>query len=200
MAKFTFDAYKEAFQNIIDVLGLQNDDQEDYVIADDITEKQLIADLNEAIAEINPATDNFTPETDEVIAFLSKGSKKKVVEVEEEVESTPDDVAERIHQKNVGKKSVKTSASDAVDVDEIPSAEDTTPPPKKTRVSKPVTEKYTRVTAIVEILKKNPKLKQKDVVSAADKLYTAKTGGRSNMKQTNRRYLTVIQVYNLLRT
>lgn len=193
MAKVKMDELKTAYQELIVKLGLQDEKTgEDIVIPAKITEKELTKALSEAITLIDPKVDKFTKETTATIKAFKESTAQAAV-------------AEKIHQQNIGAKSpVVVEAEPEPEPEPVAEAkpkkvkEPKEPKPKKVQKEKGE-EGYSRVNAIVEFLIKNPELKQKDLVSAADKLYVVKTGRTSNIKQTNRRYLTVRKVYDLLK-
>jgi len=216
MVKFQTEDLRTALEEVIKVLGLQDEKTgEDIVLPEDMPPKALDKMMTEAVEQVDLKQDKFTKLTTRIVMeFMDKASKTKA--------------ANAIHERNIASKPVTVKADepkeepedadeDNDDDEEGEPEEDTLtkakdpvkkptakkPTAPKTPVEKvakePAEEKYTRIHALVEIIKKNPKLKAADVASAADKLYVSKTGGKSNIRQTRRRYLLVIKVYELLK-
>ena len=104
----------EAVTEIIDVMGLIGDDKEPMEVADDATVEELTEIVNYGVDNIDPTVDEFSETTQAIIdKFAYAKKRKKTVPIEEDVEEVEEEeefdekaTVEKIHQQNVGKKTV----------------------------------------------------------------------------------------------
>jgi len=119
---------KSAYEEMVSVMSLTDDDGSPIKLSKKATEQELIALLQEAIECIDTTVDEFSEETEEVIEFVKNGAKKgkpakaekkapvkEVEEDEEEIEEEDEDEDEDIEE----------------EIEEVPIPKKVIPPPAK---------------------------------------------------------------------
>lgn len=162
--------------------------------------------VRKGITYIDPVQDEFTELTQGVIDELSpKVGKGKIEDVpDEDEEETAQDVAERIHKKNVddvpirvGKNETVISDPDEEEEEELEIIEDEEeeviekPAPKKVPAEKPSKSNYSRIDSICLTLKGDKPKTIESWATLANQRYVAK-GGKDNLKESKTliRYLS----------
>lgn len=141
---------KYAYEEMVSVMSLTEDDGSAIKLPKKITEEGLIEKLKEAIECIDPASDEFTDETNEVIAFVSKPAKKEkpgksdkkapVVEVPEEEEEDEEEIEEEDEEDESDEQ--EEPEEEEEEIEEVPIPKKRTPvvPEKKSKAKKVVEE------------------------------------------------------------
>lgn len=236
MEKLSKKQLQNAYQELIDVLGLVDDEtKQPVVIPHGVTEEQLIDYINVAKGWIEPDQDTFTEETNFVLSnlngttdapeepVLKKGTLSEPPEGVEVQVLPLDDTSLASEIATCGKlkdlrdiattydqfkkirgvlSSYRTIEGLRTDMLEIIKDAAMQAKPKTTKPRRKRGEgKFTRVTALVEVLLSMPDDTPAKVICAeADRIYTAKTKQPPNIRQMTRRFRTVNKVYKMIKT
>ena len=122
-----------AAKELVNVLGLIDEDRKEIKISESMTPADLAGIIKKAIPLIDPKTDKF--EQSETLQVIKEFKKGKDIEVEEESQQ---EVAEKLHEKNVKNVPIKAKPEEEEEEEDIQEEEEEKIKPKK---EKPIKNK-----------------------------------------------------------